>query len=464
MGTDGGIFRSADALTASQPTWENGVNRGLVTHQLYSVRTPTERVSNANCTVSAANADLVWGGMQDNGTRFRIIPTDPTVFDDLTGGDGFGTGLGCAHTGGAVGSLLVGTYVSIVETEDTTAPQPQFNQATTGFPANLDGYYTFNMKLAEDLTDANGLTFLTPLTTDCTTGAGCPNGLKGLLYATTDGAAHWTNKTGTVHTSSGGTASAIPYGLINVAMDAHTAGHWAVVSQYQAYATINSGSAWYESKAIFAPNTVPVSLSTIALDPGDATGNTVWVGSNSTDTNGTPIPASFGHLYQCADLVTAHCSQWTSMGTTTGLPNIPVEVVKFDPNDNNTLYVGTWIGVYRSTDHGATFTRYGIGMPTVRVSDLALAADGSSIRAGTYGRGFWEIHPVSGGSLHGAYGNGDFDTNGLIDGYDLVRAAALLLTDSSSVDYQETANLTGSLNAIDAADITQLVSKFGGHP
>jgi hypothetical protein len=139
-------------------------------------------------------------------------------------------------------------------------------------------------------------------------------------------------------------------------------------------------------------------------------------------------------------------------------------VIKFDPNDGNTLYVGTWTGHNRSTDHGVSWTRYGAGLPLVRVSDLAIAADGSSIRAATYGRGFWEINPAAGGSLHGAYGDGDFDNSQVIDGYDLVRLAAALLTDSSSADYQAVANLVGTRNAIDDADLTQLVSKFGGRP
>jgi hypothetical protein len=98
------------------------------------------------------------------------------------------------------------------------------------------------------------------------------------------------------------------------------------------------------------------------------------------------------------------------------------------------------------------------------VTDLAISLDGSAIRVATFGRGFWEIYPKSGGSLTGVYGTGDFDYSQTIDGYDLVREAAVLLTDSSSPDYNAIGHLVGTTNSIGSADMSALIAKFGGRP
>ncbi len=55
------------------------------------------------------------------------------------------------------------------------------------------------------------------------------------------------------------------------------------------------------------------------------------------------------------------------------------------------LYVGTDRGVYRSTDLGAHWERFGEGLPNVPVTDLKIHAESHILAAGTYGRGMWQI-------------------------------------------------------------------------
>ncbi|MFL5311188.1 MAG: hypothetical protein ACJ79H_12110, partial [Myxococcales bacterium] len=116
VGTDGGIFRGTDVFTATpgDAHFEDRMNRGIVTHLVYSVASANERADSAACHVPAATADVVYGGFQDDGTRLRVLPGsgDPTVFNQIQGGDGFGVGMGCASAGGQVGSLLVNTFPS----------------------------------------------------------------------------------------------------------------------------------------------------------------------------------------------------------------------------------------------------------------------------------------------------------------------------------------------------------------
>jgi photosystem II stability/assembly factor-like uncharacterized protein len=91
----------------------------------------------------------------------------------------------------------------------------------------------------------------------------------------------------------------------------------------------------------------------------------------------------------------------TNGGTTwqniTGdLPPLSVNAIALDHvagTADPRLFVGTDVGVY-STAHpgGAThWTRYGIGLPDVPVTDLQFEARTGRLAAGTYGRGVWEI-------------------------------------------------------------------------
>jgi hypothetical protein len=74
-----------------------------------------------------------------------------------------------------------------------------------------------------------------------------------------------------------------------------------------------------------------------------------------------------------------------------GLPSFSAHVLRFDPTDASTLYVGTDVGIYRSTDGGATWSAFGTGMPAVSVYDIRMLSDGSMLRAATHGRGIWEL-------------------------------------------------------------------------
>ncbi len=60
------------------------------------------------------------------------------------------------------------------------------------------------------------------------------------------------------------------------------------------------------------------------------------------------------------------------------------------------LFAGTDFGVYRSMDGGASWSRFGTGLPFVAVRDLYVAPDGTFVRAATFGRGVWEIGLRSG--------------------------------------------------------------------
>lgn len=73
------------------------------------------------------------------------------------------------------------------------------------------------------------------------------------------------------------------------------------------------------------------------------------------------------------------------------LPNISVNAAAFDPNDANTIYVGTDVGVYRTTDLGTTWLAFDNGLPNVIITDLHVDRLASLLVAATFGRGMYKV-------------------------------------------------------------------------
>jgi len=134
-------------------------------------------------------------------------------------------------------------------------------------------------------------------------------------------------------------------------------------------------------------------LSSVAVDPHDATGSTVYATVMGFTGNGINAP----HVYRSTD-TGAH---WINISS--NLPNAPANSVVVDPNDANTLYVAMDTGVYVTTEVASCATAncwsvYGTSLPNAPVVELAVASamatgDGRSgeLRAATYGRGIWQI-------------------------------------------------------------------------
>ena len=162
--------------------------------------------------------------------------------------------------------------------------------------------------------------------------------------------------------------------------------------------TASSSTAWTDAARapvtndlgdahVFNPNAFDIS--SIATDPHDATGATVY--ATVMGFGGTP------HLYRSTDFG-AH---WLNISS--NLPAAPADAVVVDPNDANTVYVATDTGVFATqsvTTCSSTncWSPLGTGLPNAPVTTLEAApqmptGDGrmGMLRAGTYGRGLWQI-------------------------------------------------------------------------
>jgi photosystem II stability/assembly factor-like uncharacterized protein len=294
------------------------------------------------------------------------------------------------------------------------------------------------MKLASDQADATGKVFLTvinnsacdPAQTACTTAYGTNS-----VYATHDGA----GATGWVKVN--GDQTNFPSDLISVSTNPKAAGQWAVSDSSYAYFTTDSGAHWTRSAALGG------TVSSVAFEGAPAT-PVIWATRKSM---------GGGHVFRSVG-----GASWVDKSG--DLPNVPANVVAVDPNDVNTVYVGTQLGLYVTKNGGQSWTRYGgSSLPLVSVTEINVALDSSAIRISTFGRGFWELFP-SPGAPSGVFGNGDFDKNQVIDGFDLVREAVVLGASAADAAYDPIGNLTGTTNAIDGSDVSALVAKMGGRP
>jgi photosystem II stability/assembly factor-like uncharacterized protein len=75
------------------------------------------------------------------------------------------------------------------------------------------------------------------------------------------------------------------------------------------------------------------------------------------------------------------------------LPDTPVNDIVIDPNDptGNTLYIGTDVGVFFTTDGGVNWSTLVDGLPRVAVFSLKLRQASRTLRASTHGRGTWDL-------------------------------------------------------------------------
>ena len=74
------------------------------------------------------------------------------------------------------------------------------------------------------------------------------------------------------------------------------------------------------------------------------------------------------------------------------IPAGPVNVIREDPKDPKTLYLGTDFGAFISTDGGTKWEVLGGGLPSTQVSDLIYHPRDHVIVISTYGHGVWALN------------------------------------------------------------------------
>jgi photosystem II stability/assembly factor-like uncharacterized protein len=343
IGTDGGLFVSND----EGASWNDQKNVGLADHLIYSMAT------------SGADPKSVLIGLQDNGTRIRSGNT--SVFNQSYGGDGFGVGWSQSpNSVTALGSYVYG-YIYYAQKDPNIQKKwsdPAFDDASCTYNGinACNAYFVTPIATPSAQADPGGQTYFT--------------NTASLIYRTDNAGASWRP------IFSGSTASTFIRGASHsVAVSPVDLSHVAAVSTGGRILLTNDGGASWSLRSTLVPghsgfnsSIAWANNSVLYVASENPTGQTVWV-VKSTDGGASWYAAS------------------------NGLPNVPIQKLLAAPNDlsGNTVYAATWLGVYRTTNGGISWTQFGAGLPTVEVSDLYMPADGSFLRASTYGRGVWDL-------------------------------------------------------------------------
>jgi hypothetical protein len=348
LGNDGGFNVSTDGGT----TFSSDKNNGLTTHLYYSI------------AGTAGYPNFVIGGLQDNGTRARN--DNGTIYNQVIGGDGLGAAASIDNTNTVMGS----SQGSGIRTNLTNvAPDVYQNQVARG-----------------SLSDGAGAPFST-----CVVPA--PAGLDstGRVFFHFTASRVWRTNNGGLSFSLIGQAGA---GGIPVSRRFRSSvTNLGVSPQDLNHIAVGAGGGFIDVTADGGATWTDIDLTTKANFTGFVTGVTwednqnLWVTSSALVGNNLARVLK-GHINNPGDPWSG--ATWTVMQS--GLPDLPVQHVLFDPRDpHNTIYAASHVGIYRSTDGGNSWAPYGNGLPTVRVGQIYMPPDGSFIRIATYGRGNWEL-------------------------------------------------------------------------
>ncbi|HEY8231736.1 MAG TPA: hypothetical protein VIJ10_03640, partial [Vicinamibacteria bacterium] len=355
LGNDGGMNISVD----NGASFSSDKNNGLATHLYYTVAgTPDD-------------PNLVIGGTQDNGTRLRT--GNGTIHNQVIGGDGMGTGYSQENTNTVIGS----SQGSGMRTNLSNTPPTVFQNwvaATAGLADVGFGFFTAVVPAPPGL-DPTGRVFF--------------HFSNARVWRSNNGGLSWNLIGSAVVVPSPGLPPArrfrsSPYNLGVSPNDLNRIAVGAAGGFLDI--TTDGGASWTD-------------LDLITLVPGyqGFVTNVTWQDDQNLWI--TAVAQAPGAVRVIKASIASPAASWASASFTpmqNGLPDLPVTRVYFDPRDASraTIYAATHVGIYRSTDGGASWDTYGAGLPTVRVNDIYMPPDGGFMRIATYGRGIWELPQV----------------------------------------------------------------------
>jgi hypothetical protein len=348
-GNDGGIFKSTAGGTGTWQSLNGGLNGG----------TPINSMQYMSIAVHPTDPYFTIGGTQDNGTH--RIKTDGTWTRTDYGDGGFA--LIDQSSTGTTSVRQYHTYYNVPGVGGLMA------YATSTSPTAFENWAAYGCGATNNGISCNdtAVLFYAPIAL----GPGSPN----TFYFGTDRLYRTANPTGRMSVvsqkplASGVAISAIGISPQNDAVRIVGLENGKVFRTTTGSTTLTdvtpAGNTKYVARAIIDPNNQNTAYVTLSGFYGVDNGQ---------------------HVYKTTNL-NAATPTWTVAGN--GIPDVPVNGFIVHKATGN-LYAGTDIGVYQSTDGGATWTSFSTGLPRVPVFDMAITS-GGVLRIATHGRGMWEI-------------------------------------------------------------------------
>ncbi|HXN24194.1 MAG TPA: hypothetical protein VOA41_15750 [Candidatus Dormibacteraeota bacterium] len=349
LGNDGGIWRADDA-EASTVAWTNINNPGLQLAQFYP-----------SLSVHPSNPSFAFAGTQDNGSL--IYSGSANWIDNDHCGDGGWTLID------PVTPSTVYILCQLLSLQKST---------TNGAPRSF--------RIADNGIDpADRLAFIAPMAID----AANPNRLyfgTTKVWQTVDGANSW-QATSSGPLAPGAVVVALTVGGNNGSVV------YAATSDVRVFVAQNVGPGSVNFTSLSGP--LPQRQPTqIIVDPSDPSGNTAYITFSGFSGFGDRMGHIFKTVSAGAPWVDVSCTRVGNCDSPnpTDLPNVPVNDLVIDPDLPGTLYAATDIGVFLSSNGGATWTTLNNNsLPNVAVLSLRMHRASRTLFAATHGRGAWNL-------------------------------------------------------------------------
>jgi len=352
-GNDGGIFRT-DNARAAVATGPTATCRGENTAVRWTPVNNNYGVTQFYFGAVSPDGKSYFGGTQDNGTLLGTDDKGVNGWKNIVGGDGGYSAADFANPNTFYASSLFITFVK-----------------------STDGGNTFGDAIAgiED-----GGLLVTPFAMDPSDPRRLWTG-GDFIWRTVNGAARWTR-------ASGLTAGITQVSAIAIAP---TDSNRVLVGMADGYIHRND-SALTATGATSWPSIRPRRgwVSSLAFDPNN---KDIAYATYSTFTG--------NHVWRSADGgVTWNPLDGSGSGA---LPDVPVHSIVVDPSSTARLYIGTDVGVFVSTNGGASWAVETSGFPNVITESLQIQiANGvTQVYAFTHGRGVWRAVINNSGCSYG---------------------------------------------------------------
>jgi hypothetical protein len=358
VGNDGGVWK-ADVTnpTAGLPLGWVNLNAGLELTQFYP-----------SPSIHPTDIHLGFGGTQDNNTQRY---TGSLTWTSVTCGDGGWTIIDPVNP-----NNVYVTCQNIDIRKSTNGGVSNFNSAVTG------------------ITTSDDVSFIPPFVMD-------PNNPARLYFGTCrvwqtiNNAGSWTAISPDLSEAASGASCTANFGTIETIAVAPS-------NSNIVYAGTSDGVIQRTTNALAGPSAIWTDItgnlstvrgiSWIAVHPTDP--DTVYVGLSGFTGASFALPDTTRQVFRTTT-VNGAATVWTDISS--NLPNIPINTVLIDPQDTNTVYLATDVGIFFADDAGPpnntpTWTTLMTGLPRVAVMGLALHNATRTLRAATHGRGMWDLN------------------------------------------------------------------------